>query len=113
MHPLPGRKNAAAQAQTVTGKIPAHPLLGKKPLLAGQTSPRYLGQPPIRLRFYPVKNPPAQTAYSGIQHHEAARMEGFFDAIRDSMPDFWGGASSNAGPAKLAMGPRDVLEDVF
>ena len=74
MHPLPGRKNAAAQAQTVTGKIPPHPLPEKKLLLAGQTSPRYLGQPPIRLRFYPVKNPPAQTAYSGIQHMARAYL---------------------------------------
>ena len=84
MRPLPGRKNAPAQAQTVTGATPVRRLPGKKaPPLAGQTSPRYPGQSPIRLRSNPVKNPPCQTAYSGIQHEfvdHPTEVADFFDA---------------------------------
>ena len=55
-----------------------------------------------RERADAVEFDPVELRLSG-QVYESARMEGFFGAIRDSMPDFWGrrAIERNAGLAEL------------
>ena len=56
-----------------------------------------------REREEAVELDPVELRLSG-QVYETARMDGFFGAIRDSMPDFWGRRviERNAGSAELA-----------
>ena len=56
-----------------------------------------------RERSDAVELDPVELRLSG-QVYETARMDGFFGAIRDSMPDFWGRRviERNAGLAELA-----------
>ena len=56
-----------------------------------------------RERADAVELDPVELRFSG-QVYETARMEGFFGAIRDSMPDFWGRRviERNAGFGELA-----------